>query len=769
MNTQQHNKSITINELINILRVRKWFIIISLLSTLTPVIIYNFKAIPIYRASTKVIFEDTDRDLGYNFLGGFKQNFIANQIEEMKTKSFAQEVYEALSPQHVKKFLTLSTYRPEYDRSNFIVGQIQSNLSFTPIRGTEVITISFESQKRELAQIVANTTANVLIKRNLEVRRQQYSNVRKFVEEQFEIVKKRLEEAEKALKEFKEKENIASLEDESKEILERITQAEVAYNEVKSQKQELQKRLSVIQEQLAGEQKELSTNVVKTTSPMMQKLKERLVELEIMYTNLQVQGFPENNPKMRDIRKEIKQVKQNLIDETFKINQNISSLIDPFSQIKKYLEESISLDVELKALEAKEKNLKSLLDNYSQMLKKLPQKEMQLIRLMRDKEVNNKLYMTLLEEKEKARIQEASELGNIRILEKARLPVSPIKPRRLLNIILAIILGSFLAFTLIFIFEYYNDVIKTQEEVEKELGIPVLTTIPKLKFNFDELLDFSKNGNTFLTKAENSILFDSFSLLSFVLDQKTQNSTTIMLTSSIPNEGKSTVASLLAISCAQRGKKTLLIDGDLRKPTLHNLFGVPREPGLTNMAIEFMQIVKKLNANENNVNGHVLNNHDQEVSAPHFHEKMLNNILNERLTQTIERNLLFLPSGFVPPNPVRVWSTDVWNQIFDRLKQLVDIIIIDCPPIGVAETTMMPLYIDKILFCVAAGEMERKALKRSFKMFTETIANTKDKITGVVLNKADIVNLYGGYKYYKYYFKKDKFKLAPELPKADFT
>lgn len=765
----QFNKSISIVELTGIIRRKKWLLVICLTGTLAPVFIYNYKSVPIYRASTKVIFEESEQMMGINPFGAInKGNFIANQIEEMKTKSFAQEVYVKI-PEHARnRFLLLSSFSPEFNPQGFIVGQIKGNLSFAPIRGTEIIKIFYDSEDPELTKIVANTTANVLIKRNLTIRRQQYSSVKKFIEEQFEIVKHRLQQAEKALKEFKEKENITSVEDESREVLQRITQAEIVYNQVRTDKKELQERLNAIKTKLDTQKKDLTKNILKTTSPLTVKLKERLVELEVMYSNLQVQGFPEDNPKMLDLKKEIEKVKQNLVSESLKINdEDIASLIDPFSQIRKFLEESISLEVQLQAIAAKEKNLKLLLGNYNNMLGNLPDKEMKLVRLMRDKEVNNKLYMTLLEEREKARIKEASEIGNIRVLEPARIPGTPIRPRKLLNILVGIFSGAFLGVFLIFVLEYFNDDIKTQDDVEKELGLPVIAVIPKLKSGFDGLFNFNRNGKLLSHDTNDAILFDAYNLLSFVLDQKNQKSSTIMVTSSRPGEGKSTIAGMLALTSAQRGKKTLLIDADFRKPTLHSRFGIPREPGLTNLVVEFMQLMNKNEAQEN----YEVNENLGAFQVQTMNDQMIKTALLERLIQTFEKNLLFLPSGFIPANPVRMWSSTIWNKIFPQLINIADIIIVDSPPIiGVAETTMMPMYVDRILFCIEAGGIDRNSLKRSFKMFKDTITNAEQKIIGIVLNKADLVSLYGGYKYYyRYYSKKDKFRHTPEVPSSDFT
>ena len=769
----QFNKSVSIPELMGVVRRKKWVVIACLLSTLVPVLIYNYLAVPVYQSSTKLIFEDTGKMTDFSpMIGVTKSNLIANQIEEMKTKSFAQDVYKQLPEEEKKRFLSLSSYKKEYDPEGFIVGQIKSNLSFVPVRGTEVVVVSFDSEIPHLAEFVTKTAALVLTKRDLSVRRKKYSSITSFIDKQFEIVSKRLKESEDTLKNYKESQNITSLEAESKEILTRITQAEVLYNEVRTSKKELQEKLKAIDTKLTAEKKGLSKNVLKINSPLAIQLKERLVKLEITYSNFQVQGYPEDNPKMVDLKNEIEQVKKSLINETVKINndKNIGSLVDPFSQIAKFIEDKIASEIELKAIEAKEKNLQAVLANYNKKLGNLPDKEMKLVRLLRDKEVNNKLYMTLLEEREKSRINEASEIGNIRILEPARMPHRPIRPRKVLNLFVGIFSGLFLGVFLVFVLEYMNDEIRTQDDLERELSIPVIAVIPKLKCDLQKLLESSGNGQMF-SDENSSMLFDAYSLLSFALDKREHHSSTIMITSAVPNEGKSTIASMLALTNAQRGKKTLLIDADLRKPSLHSMFGVTREPGITNLTLEFMQKVKTMETYEGN-------NHDETIDfiqeknshVKQMNAQMIRTALLEGIFHTFEKNLLFLPCGFIPSNPVRIWSSTIWGKIIPHLKQLADIIIFDAPPIiGVAETTMMTNYIDHVLFCASVGGLDKKTLKRSFQLFRDTITNPDEKIIGAVLNKADMEMIYGSYKYYSYYTKSRKFRHEPEIPKSDFS
>lgn len=738
------DKSISPIDLLISLRRRGWVLVACLVGSLIPILIYNHKAAPIFRASTEVIFEESEKvmasQLRYSSYKG-RENFILNQIEEMKTKTFAKEVYDSL-PTAIREHLVFERSRPtEASR----VDEIRGHLNIMPTKGTEIVKIRFEARDPAVAQIVANTAAEVLINRNLEMRRQKYSNVKKFIDQQFTVVKKRLQNAESALKQFKKQNNISSLEAETKEILHRVTQAEILYNQVGSENQELQEKVNILKTKLNQEKKDLAKNIVKTSNPLLEGLRERLVELEVQYSNLLVQGIPHTNPKMLDIQNEIAQIKRNLVNETMKINrdENLGSFLDPFSQIRRYVEELIGLEADLQAQDAKEANLRSLLAGYTAKLRNLPEKEMTLWRLMRDRESNNKMYLTLLEEREKARIKEAAEIGDIRVIEPARLPEEAVRPRWLLNVIIGIFSGLIVGTLLIAGLEYISNDVKTEEEVEAVLGLSVLASIPRLKHDFSFLLHPLTNGDMAKNNRNEAIFGDEYNLLYSALTKQIHGPSTIMVTSCVPHEGKSTMATMLAATTAQRGKRTLLVDGDFRKPTLHSIFCVSKEPGLTNLVVDFMQISKRSEGP---------GNHAQKEDRLNITQNpRLQRSLQETITQTVEKKLLFLPCGFIPANPVRAWSASIWSTIFAQLKCVVDVIIIDAPPIvGIPDPAIISTYADHILFCVESGGVDASTLFRSFRSFKNAIKDSEDKIVGAVLNKVD---LYGKYKYYHYYSK----------------
>ncbi|MGH7457377.1 MAG: GumC family protein, partial [bacterium] len=274
--------------------------------------------------------------------------------------------------------------------------------------------------------------------------------------------------------------------------------------------------MAVINKELGTQKRDLASAVVRITDPLTAKLKEHLVELNVQYSSLQAQGRPDDHPKMIELRTEIEQTRQKLVRTTQEIleGEKLQGIIDPISQLKKNLEEAILLKVEVQALRAQSANLQETVNRYNERLKKLPEQERELVGLMRNKEVNSKIYVQLLEEREQARIREAADLGNIRIIELAKTPRDSARPRKMLNVLICFFAGATIGLLLIFGREFMRDAPKTPEEVEHILNLPVLVSVPQVKPG----LLFSMNGHyrrrwLMTPDAADPMLCDAFSHL----------------------------------------------------------------------------------------------------------------------------------------------------------------------------------------------------------------------------------------------------------------
>ncbi len=790
------NDSINISfiEIAKKLRRHKLTPIISISLSLFLALIYNQLATPIYRASAIVSFERFSKDgmLEFDFSSSrYQDYFIANRVEEIKTTNFASKVYQK-SPDHITHQIIESVNREQTGlmarvrewlklRVNALLGspamqprslgleslainKIEKGLSVIHSDNTPgILTISFDARSPEIAQTVTNTTIQTLRESDVEFRRKESANLMGFIDEQIAVVEKKLKNSEDALSKFKSAGNITSVADESREIHRRITDAENLYNKIKNDKGAKQQKLDLLNAKLSEQQDNLTKSVTEPSRPLIIKLRERLIELEVQLANLRVQNYAEDHPRAVELKSEIDLAKKNVVDMTMSIFQdkNFGGITNPLS----YLEESISLELEVQVLGAQETHLKNTLNSYDTRLKNLSIKDATLFGLLREREVNNKNYVRLLEEREQARLREAADIGNIHMIEQAEKPLMPYKPRKRLNIIIAVFLGTLIGLWVLFFRLSLNDAFDTPEELEKALNTPVLASIPKVKPRETTLQDANLVNN--LSAA--TPYHDAFSCLwSCVRGLNSGNLSSLLVTSSFPEEGKSTVAVQLACIAARLGKKTVLVDGDARKPSLHKIFNLNNEHGLTNLISKAMSIsdavsfsnttndsfdsLFRLCENDTNESGKKpWDDKPQDLNASEIQSIIQAEVMNETrlaLSSAPMENLAVLTAGNAVIQSDVLWNSPVMGVILKSLQEKSDFMIIDMPPVlGISDAIFAAAHVDGVLLCVEADKTDKKTLLRTQKFLQHTNCN----LYGIIFNKVNPLSIYGTNKYQKYY------------------
>jgi capsular exopolysaccharide synthesis family protein len=319
------------------------------------------------------------------------------------------------------------------------------------------------------------------------------------------------------------------------------------------------------------------------------------------------------------------------------------------------------------------------------------------------------LYVMRLNSAEDLRLAAARYEDNVTLFAQAQIPASPVKPRILLNTVLGLISGAVLGVSTAFLLEYLDDTIKTQEEVSSVLDLPTLgnvTRIPGIK----EL----KDGLIALTEPRSPLVEGYRALRTNVQFSLVGNpSASILVTSAGPKEGKSTTLANLGTVMAQAGKTIILADTDLRRPTLHEFFEVPREPGLTDLLLE--------------------------------EEPEVGNYLRE----TKIEGLRLLTSGALPPNPSELLSSPQAARVLDDLKAQADVVLFDSPPVlAVTDATILSTKVRGVLLVLDAGTTRSDAAQQC----REALKQVGTSILGVVLNRQKKGR---GSHYYYYYYSKD--------------
>ena len=323
--------------------------------------------------------------------------------------------------------------------------------------------------------------------------------------------------------------------------------------------------------------------------------------------------------------------------------------------------------------------------------------------LKREVDTNRQLYDSLLQRYKEVGLAGGVTSNNISMVDRAEVPTGPYKPDLGRNLLLATLLGLGLGMVLAFFFDYLDDTLKSPAEIEKQLGLAVLGIIPKLKdITPSKALEDARSA---FSESYRSVR----TALQFSTDSGVPRS--LLITSSVPNEGKSTTALTLAVHFAQLGKRVLLIDGDLRNPTLHKTLGIGNSLGLSNCLAGAAK--------------------PQDV-----------------IHVPPEANLHVIPSGPLPPNPAELLAGPRLLSLLTVAMAKYDLVIIDGPPtMGLADAPIISHVAMGTLLVIDAGQTRKQVAKATVKRLLSARAH----LVGALLTKVDIRA--GGYGYadYAYY------------------
>jgi uncharacterized protein involved in exopolysaccharide biosynthesis len=334
----------------NILLRRGWYIIACLIAVLGPIAIYNRTATPTYEAVTTIIYEKPRLPISAaNPFEDTGKESLLNHIQEIKSRSVALGVVSELPQEVLKKIPTPRKTNEKFDSKAYYAARIRKNIQALPAAESDVIQIKVRANDNYAAMVIANTVAEVLQKRNLRIRQQEVSGVRSFIEEQRDNYSKKLEEAETALRDFKEANRVTSLDKEVEEVLRRITQIDALYQETKANLSKTQERLKTVNEKIASKRQTLVPSITDVSTPLVEQLKEDLKNLHADYIRMTLQGVPDSNPKMQSMLADMERIRNELTKEAVKIAES-DNVIDPLSQISSLFEEKFNLELEVETL-----------------------------------------------------------------------------------------------------------------------------------------------------------------------------------------------------------------------------------------------------------------------------------------------------------------------------------------------------------------------------------------------------------------------------------
>lgn len=435
------------------------------------------------------------------------------------------------------------------------------------------------------------------------------------------------------------------------------------------------------------------------------QVEEQINRIQREVDQLSTQSFED---QVQQVEAQIKPLQ----DEVATLQTEIAALEPPWSQERK---------TQIAEKQARIDQIQPLLNIYQQIYSNLvvlgkpvdsgSNSSSRLTQLQSTLDLYQNLYINLLSSLENVRLARLQNTPNIVQIEPASEPAEPIRPRPLLNTALAAAIGLMLAAGIVFLIEYLDDTLKTPEDVERVLGLPVLGFVAEMRYK-----DRSAEA-IYVTRQPRSPVSEAFrslrTNLEFASVQKPIR--TILVTSPGPSEGKTTVAVNLAAVFALSGKSVALVDADLRRPSVHRIMGLPNRDGLSDLF-------------------------RNQAGAPSVSRTKLD-----------LPSLMVITSGSLPPNPAELLGSQRMSKILEELCQNVDVVVIDTPPSLVADAQILAGKVDAVLFVLQPGVTHAEAARASFGLFQRTGA----RVIGTVLNRIPRSRsyYYGGYKYYSQYGK----------------
>ena len=680
-----------------------------------------------------------------------ERNFIDNEIGILRSRTTAEKVIKKLlynenldlylfgsngSNQSIFKKITSFFVKKESntdfdslsntDFINKYAEKLRKSVYISNNKRTDAINISIESKSPAEAAMLVNTLVDVYRERDLEWVTGEMSHLKTFLTNQLQKKEKELNKIENSLKSFQEKEKIFTIDDNSKVILDNLTLFETEYNNVLASIDIIDEKEKFINNQLNADEKQLAKKVSNTINQRLLAYKTEMAVLEGELISTQTK-YGNDHSAVLELDKKLEDVKNKIEEETRKLIGEGITVADPILYRQSLMDSVISIKAVKANLLSKARAYQNLVKEYENKLGELPEKILEYTRLERDRVIHAETYRFMSQKLEESRIGEASKLSKIRIVDKAIENKTPIKPNKSQNIVFGIVIGLILGIGVSMCVELFDNTIKSIEQIERR-GLVILAMIPAIssheknkragKRYIKNNLQVEKLQRRLITHEDpKSPISESYRSLrtSLMYTKSSKECNVILVSSPGPGEGKTTTIANLAITYANLGKKTLLIDSDLRKPVIHNVFKADKSPGLTSF----------LSSNSD---------------------------FQDILNKTDIENLDIITSGVIPPNPSELLDSRKMIDFINKVKIDYDIVLFDSPPlVAVTDAFVLLKHIDQFILVIRPGKTERGALER---VITST-EQSNLKITGVVMNAMSEEHSYGSgyyYNYYQYYY-----------------
>lgn len=567
------------------------------------------------------------------------------------------------------------------------IDEFLGGLSVVPVRNSQIVEIRYASSDPVFAAQGANGAAKAYIQQTMEFKFSASKDAADWLSERLAEQRKAVEATESALQAYKEKNGGVSITDGASNIVvQRLTELNSALTKAKTER--INKEAAYNQLKAAEAAGTLDSFPTILANEYVQKLRMDLSDLQRQQAQL-ADRYGERHAEVIKNRTAIQGAEAKLRSELSKIVESVHS--------------------EYQAALSQEQSLQSALDGQKTEALSLNRKGIEYGVLQREADSNRQIYESLMQRTKETGITSESRTTNVRVVDSAVTPREPVSPNVSHELTVSLGMSLFFAVAVAFGLEYLDNRIKTPQEVKAHLGVPFLGMVPSVG------KDEKSSGDPLLSRAVPANFAEAFkSIRTNVLFSSAEDGMrSIVVTSSGPGEGKSIVSSNIAVALAQAGQRVLLIDGDMRRPRVHEIFGIEQEPGLSNVLTDVSKPADAIRR------------------CPTVH------------------GLWLLSSGHIPPNPAELLGSHRFRDFMGSLETHFDWVVIDSPPVlVVTDSSIVGNQASGVVFVVGSDKTSRQAARAA----VEQLDAANARIIGSVLNR---VNLARHQYYYSAYYRKE--------------
>jgi len=685
-----------------ILKKRRWALVATLAIIFALAVFATLKTTRLYQATSKVaIFPETPNVLGfkdgensspdYDYevtleteAAILRSDFLAMKVIEGMHLDQSPEFGLAARPQ-AEDSIRVSSMEPDPAKAAGLLSSFRGGLSIQIIPSSRLVQISYTHPDPRLATEIVNALVKTFIEENFKTKYESVTQTSEWLSTELADLQLKVQTSEEKLVRYQKERGMLGVDEKQNIVTAKLDELNKELTEAQTDRIEKESNY-----RLAAAGGAASITNTRTSregaSSMLDKLREKEGDINIQYAQAATQ-FGSAYPKVVELNNQLKQVRAEIVAEETRMQNG-------------------TRDEYLAALQ-RENLLTTAFEQQKQLANQLNEAAIEYSVLKRDAETNRQLYQDLLQRLKEAGVSAGLRSSNIRVVDVARTPTSPIKPNVPRNLELGLLLGLGCGIGLVFVLESMDTSIRNTEELSAISSLPALGIIPLqlssngyLRKGLKTVSAGTKNSEspTLVTYARpQSEAAEAYRALrtSILLSSFSAPPKVILVTSAMPQEGKTTISANSALVLAQRGSRVLLVDADLRRPSVGKLFGMRPRGGLSTL-----------------------------ITGSDKAEDVL-------LPCPEVPNLWILPAGPIPPQPAELLSSTVMKDLILQWRAVFDHVIIDTPPcLSVTDAVLLSPEADTIILVARSGQTTKAALRRA----CDVLLQVNAKVMGIVLN-----------------------------------